>query len=98
MRPVTVSTSGVSASSPIGVDYLADPVNIGIGCVVVGTVTYNVEHAFEQPPVNWFVNANISGATSSSTTNYTFGVRYVRLNQTGGSGSVTMTLLQGSNR
>lgn len=97
MRPVTVSTTGALASSPIGMDFLACPFNVGIGCVVVGSVVYTVEHSFEQPPVNWFANANIAAATTSLSTNYMFPVRYVRLNQSGGAGTVTMTVLQGSN-
>jgi len=97
MRPVTVATTGTLASPPIGMDYLADPFNVGIFCVVTGTVVYTVEHSGEQPPVNWFPNANIAGAAANASTNYMFPVRYVRLNQASGSGTVTMTVLQGSN-
>lgn len=98
MGPVTVTTSDASGgalhSAPIRVDWRTAPVNVGIGCVVSGTVSYNVEHSFENPPVNWFQNANVSSATANADTNYMFPVEYVRLTQNSGTGSVTLTYLQ----
>ena len=100
MRPVTLAVVNTGTSSPVPMDYLASPFNVGIGCVISGSPTFNVEHSFESPPVNWFINANIDGATTNADTNYMFPVRSVRLNVTGVNAptdSVTMTILQGSN-
>lgn len=96
MGPVTVTTTdasgGAKNSSPIPIDWRTTPVNVGIGCIVSGTVAYSVQHTFDG--TNWFENANISSATGSLDTNYMFPVLQVRLHQASGTGSVTMTLLQ----
>lgn len=100
MRPVTVTVTNTGTSSPVPMDYLAVPFNVGIGCVISGSPVYNVEHSFEYPPVNWFTNANINAGSLSADTNYMFPVRHVRLHVTSvgaASDSVTMTILQGSN-
>ena len=94
MRPITVSVTNVGTSDPVGMDILADPFNVGIGCVISGTPTFTVRHSFESPPVNWFPNANVSGATGNADTNYMFPVLQIRLAQKSGSGSVTMIVLQ----
>ena len=97
MRPVTVTTSdasgGTKNSAPIPMDYNPSiPFNVGVGCVVTGTVEYTVQHNFDG--TNWFPNANINGATGSADTNYMFPVKQTRLQQTGGTGSVSMTVIQ----
>ena len=97
MRPVTVTTTDASLaevdSTPIPMDYQASvPFNVGIGCIVTGTVSYSVQHTFDG--TNWFENANISDATASADTNYMFPVLQIRLAQKSGSGSVTMIVLQ----
>ena len=97
MRPVTVVTTGTEASPWIMLDYLACPFDVGIGCVVTGTVVFAVEHAFESPPTTAFPDATIVTAAANAATSYTTPIRAVRLNQASGSGTVTMTVLQGSN-
>jgi hypothetical protein len=97
MRPVTVTTTdasgGTKNSSPIPMDYNASVAfNVGITCIVTGSVTYSVQHSNDNS--NWINNANIASATSSLDTNYMFPVKYIRLQQTAGSGSVTMTVIQ----
>lgn len=96
MGPVSVTVSdasgGAKNSSPIPIDWRTCPVNVGIGCVVTGTVSYSVQHTFEG--TTWFENANISGGTGNADTNYAFPVLQVRLHLASGTGSVTMTLLQ----
>jgi hypothetical protein len=94
MRPVTQTQTGAGSTTPIQLDGRSNPFSVGIGCVVSGTVNYSVEHAFENPPVNWFQNANISDLTANADTNYMFPVAYIRLTVNSGSGSVTMTVLQ----
>jgi len=100
MRPVTITVTNTGTSAPVMMDALACPFNVGIGCVISGAPVYNVEHSFEYPPANWFINANINGGTISADTNYMFPVRAIRLHITGvgnATDSVTMTILQGSN-
>lgn len=97
MRPVTVTTSDASGgnknSVPIPMDYNCSlPFNVGIGCTVTGTATFTVQHNFDG--TNWFPNANINAATATADTNYMFPVLQVRLLQTAGTGSVSMTVIQ----
>lgn len=97
MRPVTVTTSDASGgalnSSPIPMDYNASVAfNVGITCIVTGTVSYSVQHSNDN--TNWIENANLSSETASGDTNYMFPVKYIRLHQASGSGSVTMTVIQ----
>lgn len=97
MRPVTLTTSnavgGTVNSSPCPMDYNASiPFNVGILCVVTGSATYSIQHSNDN--VNWFNDANINGATGNAETNYMFPVKFIRLQQTAGAGSVVATLIQ----
>lgn len=96
MGPVTLTTSdasgGAKNSSVCPMDWRTVPMNAGIGCIVIGTVNYSIQHTFDGS--NWFENANISSATGSLDTNYMFPVLQVRLHQASGSGSVVATVLQ----
>ena len=97
MRPITVTTSdasgGAKNSATIPMDYNSSVIfNVGITCMVTGTVNYTVQHSNDN--TNWIANANISAATGTLDTNYMFPVKYIRLLQSSGSGSVTMTVIQ----
>ena len=98
MRPVTQTQVNVGQPPlPVAMDWRSCPFNVGIGCIISGSPTYTVQHSFEDPPTNWFPNANINGAVASADTNYAFPVRYIRLNVTAVSAptdSVTMTVIQ----
>jgi hypothetical protein len=103
MRPVTVSVTGVNVSQVIPLDWNSSPFNVGVGCIVSGTVTYTVEHTFDDvfaptfvpASANWLPNTGLTAQTASKDGNYAFPVRGIRLNVTAGTGSVTMTVLQG---
>jgi hypothetical protein len=90
----TLTTSGVSTSVVLPLDWRTNPFQVGILCYVTGTVTYSVQHSDDPTFTNWSNNANISGATASADTNYMFPVRYIRVNQTGGTGSVLAYVVQ----
>lgn len=99
MRPV-ISTQGASgAGTTLPVDYAANYFGIGFGCVVSGTLTYKVQHTFDDPngTPTWFDHPYVTGQTGNKDGNYAFPIRAVRLNVTAyTSGSVTITVLQGS--
>ena len=102
MRPVTVTVSSATTSSPIVMDYMEVPFNVGVGCVVTGTATYTVEHTFADPfaagglsGATWIANTGLTGKTATADGNYAFPVRAIRLNVAATTGSVTMTVLQG---
>jgi hypothetical protein len=83
-------------------DYLISPFNIGFGVVVTGTVTYSVQHTFDDPfsstftpaTATWFNHEDLVSQTTSQDGNYAFPVRAIRVNQSAGAGSTVMTVIQ----
>lgn len=101
MRPSSFSQTGVGTTAWFPVNYRQSPFNASFGCVVSGTVTYTVEHTFDDvfdPAVTptAFPNATVAAATANANGNYAFPIRAVRLNITAGTGTVTVTWLQGA--
>lgn len=101
MRPVTVSVTGVGTSAVVPLDYLQDTFKVGFGAVVSGTATYTIQHTFDNVldstvTPTWFNHADVVGATTSRDGNYAFPVRGMRVNLTVGTGTVTLTVLQGN--
>ena len=101
MKPQVVSRSAAGTTAWIPVNFRTESgFGIGIGCIATGTLTYSVEHTFDDvfdPTVTptAFAHSTIAAQTASKDGNYAFPVRAVRLNITAyTSGSVTMTLLQ----
>lgn len=102
MKPVTVTTSGTAVSSPVVVDYMISPFNIGFGVVVTGTATYTVQHTFDDPfasgftpaTATWFNHEDLVSQTTSQDGNYAFPVRAIRVNQSSGDGSTSATFVQ----
>lgn len=101
MRPQTVSVTGVGTSAWIPVNTKQTPFNVGLGAVVNGTVTYTIQHTFDNvlnpgvTPVA-FDNTGLTGQTVNKDCNYAFPVAAIRINVTAGTGSVTLTILQGT--
>ncbi len=102
MRPKKVTVSSVAASAWLPVDYKQDPMNLGVGCVLVsGTATYSVEYTFDDvfdtavTPVA-FALSTINAATASANGVINTPVRAIRLNVTAGTSPVVaMTMIQG---
>lgn len=100
MRPVTVTTSGVSVSAPVVLDINQGDFAVGFGCVVDGTATYSVQHTFHDPfaadfaSAVWFDHPTVDDETTNMDGNYAYGVRAIRINQTVGAGGVSMTVIQ----
>lgn len=96
------STTGVSASTPANFDTCKNSFSIGIGCVVSGTVTYTIQHTFDDiqntaaGSCTWFDHddSGLVGATANADGNFAFPCTAARINQTGGSGTVTATFIQ----
>ncbi len=102
MRPITETVTGVGATPAIPMDFRAQVFNVGFGCEVTGTVTYSVQHTFDDVysipagSLVWFNNNTVVGASTSMDGNYAFPIRAMRLNVTAGTGSVTINILQTS--
>jgi hypothetical protein len=73
------------------------PFNVGFGVKTTGTVTYKVQHTFDDPSVGfttWFDHPTITGQTANADGNYAFPVSGVRVTVTAGGGSVVMNVIQ----
>jgi hypothetical protein len=103
MRPVTVSRTGVGVSSVVAVDYMQNSPAVGIAAVVSGTVTYDIQHTYSDvldstvTPV-WFIAPELAAKTVSADGVYVGPIRGLRINVSAGTGSVTLTVLQGDPR
>lgn len=107
-RPVRVTVSSVAASAPIPLNNYSTPFSVGIGVDVSagGSLTYTVEHTFDDvfaatfdpSTATWFANSGMTSQTGDKDGNYSAPVTAVRLNVTvRASGSATMTVIQAGN-
>ena len=103
MRPITVSVTGVENSEPIPLDTTRNPFQVGFGCIVNGTVTYTVQHTFDDiwagAPSVWFDHPSVADLSANEDGNYAFPVRAIRLqNKAGSTGTTTLKLIQAGHR
>lgn len=101
MTPSVVSKTGTGTSAWIPVDYRQGVTNIGLAVVINGVITYSVEHTFDNvfdPTVTptAFTHSVIASQTANKDGVYNAPIRAVRLNNTAGTGTTTLTVLQGS--
>lgn len=102
MRAQVVTVGSQTTSATLPMDWRQDPFAVGIGVVLSGgaTLTYQVEHTFDDvlggATPTWFVHSTLTGQTTSKDGNYAFPVKAIRLNVTAYTGgNATMTVLQG---
>ncbi len=105
MRPASGTLSAAGAGPVYITNPHEAPFSIGIGVVVAGgsTLTYSVQHTFDDPfaatfnpaTATWFNHATLSAQTNSADGNYAFPVRAIRVNVTAyTTGSLTWTFIQ----
>lgn len=105
MRPSRVTVGAVASSPPIPLDTYRGPFNVGIGVVLSAgaTLTYTVEHTFDDvfaqgfdpATATWFANSGLTARTASLDGNYAFPVTAVRLRVSSHTeGTATMTVIQ----
>ena len=97
MKVQTVSKTGTGSSSALVMNTNCTPFNVGFGVVVSGTVTYSVQHTFDDPAVGfttWFSHPTIAGKSDNQDGNYAFPVTGIKLLVTAGGGTATMNLAQ----
>lgn len=100
MRQIRVTTTGVSASSPVILDLHGRP-EISLQADVTGTATYTIQQTLDNlydttiTPV-WFdhPDTNLVTQTVDRQGNYAYVPAAVRINQTVGAGSVALTVIQ----
>ena len=100
MRPQIFSITGTGTSAWIPLDYKQNPFNVGFGVVVNGSVTYDIEHTFDDVldssvTPTAFKHSALTAQTTNKDGNYAFPIKAIRINNTAGTGSTTVTLLQG---
>ena len=97
MRVQTVSKTGVGSSSALVMNTNISPFNVGFGVVVTGTVTYSVQHTFDDPAVGfttWFSHPTVANQTANADGNYAFPVTGIKVLVTAGTGTATMNLVE----
>lgn len=72
----------------------ANPFNVGFGVVVSGTVTYTVQHTFNNTDYFSHDATDLVDATANQDGNYAFPVAGIRVDVTAGTGTVTITTIQ----
>ena|SRR5689334_6168772 len=104
MQPIAVTVTGTAVSTAFIPDYMQNPFQISIGCVL-GTAagTFSVQHCFDystvlspkwdgSTSVTWFNNSGITNATGSISGNYAFPVAAIRLNVSDAVATTTVTM------
>ena len=97
MRVQTVSKTGTGSSSALVMNTNVSPFNVGFGVTVTGTVTYTVQHTFDDPGVGfttWFSHPSVVDQTANDDGNYAFPVTGVKVLVTAGTGTATLNLVQ----
>lgn len=100
MRPQVISLTGTGSSAWVPVDMYQTPFNVGLGVVVNGSVTYTIEHTFDDifdatVTPTAFPHATLAAQTTNKDGNYAYPIRAIRISNTLGSGTTTLTILQG---
>ena len=98
MRQQIATKTGTGSSNVLPMDTYISPFNVGFGVVATGTVTYTVQHTFDNPqtvasPV-WFSHPTIAAESDNEDGNYAFPVAAIKVLVTAGTGTATMTLIQ----
>lgn len=97
MKVQIVSQTGVGSSDALVMNTNQTPFNVGFGVTVTGTVTYSVQHTFDDPATGfsiWFSHPSVAAQTDNDDGNYAFPVTGVKVLVTAGTGTVTMNLIQ----
>ncbi len=83
-----ISQTGVGQSALTKVAP-GSPFNIGFGVVVSGTATYTIEHTFDG--TKFFKHEVLKNKKNDQDGNYVLPIAGIRINQTAGAGTVTLT-------
>lgn len=99
MRQQTVSQTGVGSSAIIPMNLDSTPFNVGFGVTVTGSVTYTVQHTFDNPWTTanptWFDHPTVLNKVSvNADGNYAFPVAAIKVAVTANSGTATLTAIQ----
>lgn len=98
---ITIGANGKSASQIVPLDTYQNPFNIGIGVDISATLTYTIQHTFDDVQISdlstlkWFNHDDLAAKTADDDGNYAFAIRAVRTLITSfTSGTITTTFIQ----
>ena len=97
MKLQTVTQEGLGSSSALVMNTNISPFNVGFGVEVDGTVTYSVQHTFDDPATGfstWFSHPTVASESADADGNYAFPVTGIKLLVTAGDGTATLKLVQ----
>lgn len=99
MRPVIYTLTGVADGATIPINLGVAPTNIGLGVIITGTITYTVQHTFDDiwdstVVPTWFNHPTLAALSANADGNYASPPRAVRLITTAGSGTARLVLNQ----
>lgn len=97
MKTQTVSKTGTGSSSAIVMNTNISPFNVGFGVIATGTVTYSIQHTFDDPAVGftvWYTHPTIAAKSDNQDGNYAFPVTGIKVLVTAGAGTATLNLIQ----
>ena len=102
MRPFVSSVTGVGASAVYQPDNYITPFNLAISVLVTGTITYTVQYTFDDvfasgfsaASANWVDHPSLTAQTATKDSNIAYPVRGIRINNTAGSGTARLTIIQ----
>ncbi len=100
---VTVGTNGIASSQWFQLNTMTNPINVGVGVTVTGTINFSVEYTYQDPntlalgsyPTVWTQSA-LAAKTSATDGSFTFpcwGMRLTQNSFTSG-GTATATFIQ----
>ncbi len=106
MKPVTDTVGSQAAGTTIPLDWRETDFKVALGVVLSAgaTLTYSVEHTFDDiqdssVTPTWFTNDGLSALTVSADGNIAFPVKACRLNVTAFTdGTATLTVIQSGSR
>ena len=97
MKVQIVLQTGTGSTTPFVMNTNISPFNVGFGVTVTGTVTYTVQHTFDDPAVGfttWFPHPTVAALAANADGNYAFPVTGVRLTVNSGGGTAKLNLIQ----
>lgn len=104
MQPRYVSQTGTGSSAWQSVNWDISPINLGIGVIVTGTVSFTFEYTYEDPsgtyknpasanPTAWPLTALATKAASTDSS-ITFPIAAWRITVVSGTGTAQATVIQ----
>jgi len=99
MKPRSVSVTGVGTTNPLLLNRDGGSFSVGFVAEVTGTVTYTVEHTYDDimdsavTPV-WYTNASVGSSSATKEGAYTTPVVALRVNASAGTGTVKLTVVE----